>query len=258
VPPEQDLAGPQPGAATAAEPAATGGTDRAQARELAGAPQAEQLDERCGHEEPPGLTSEQDAGLAEISAAIRELADSSERYHLRAEQREAVIDHLREEVERLRRGERRGLLRPLLVEICRLRNDLLRQADNLPAEYTADQAAQLLRSYAETVELILESGGVVAFEPEIEAPFDPRRHRRVGAQPTGEPALAGRIASVRRSGYLDVDADSPVSAAEVVLFAAVTAAAQTPPTAPPRSLPSGAVPGEMPEPASSTDERDEL
>jgi hypothetical protein len=84
--------------------------------------------------------------LTEIRQALQELADSSERYHVRAEQREGFIDHLRAEVERLRRGDRRGLLRPLLVEMCRLRNDLLRQSDDLPADYDAELSRALLRS----------------------------------------------------------------------------------------------------------------
>jgi molecular chaperone GrpE (heat shock protein) len=158
--------------------------------------------------------------LAGIAASVRELADSTERYHARARQRENVIDHLGAEVDRLRRGERRGLLRPLLVEICRLRNDLLRQAGELPADFDTERAALLLRSYAESIELALENNGVVTFAPEGGDAFDPRMHRRVGGEPTPDPAFAGRIAGVRRDGYLDVDANSPIAPAEVVVFAA--------------------------------------
>ena len=200
------------------------------------------------------------ATLAGVLAAVRDLADSSERYHARAAQREGVIDHLHSEVDRLRRGERRGLLRPLLVEICRLRDDLLRQADDLPRDYDAERAGLLLRSYAESVELALENSGVMTFEPDLGDPFEPRMHRRVGAEPTGDPALAGRIARIRRSGYLDVDANSPIAPAEVVVFAAVSGAqAPAPPpaqTAPPAG-PVTANP-ETAHPASSVDKRDEL
>jgi molecular chaperone GrpE len=162
--------------------------------------------------------------LAGILSAVRELAVSSARYHSRAEQREGVIDHLHSEVDRLRRGERRGLLRPLLVEICRLRNDLLRQAEDLPSDFDAERARLLLRSYAESVELALENSGAVTFTPGEGAAFDPRMHRRVGAEPTSDPAAAGRVARVRRGGYLDVDANSPIAPAEVVLFGPVSAA----------------------------------
>jgi molecular chaperone GrpE (heat shock protein) len=158
--------------------------------------------------------------MAEIAASVRELADSADRYHARAEQREHVIDHLRDEVDRLRRGERRTLLRPLLAEICHLRNDLLRQAGELPENFDAERAALLLSSYAESVELALEHNGVVSFVPDSGEAFDPRMHRRVGGEPAPDPALIGRIAQVRRDGYLDVDANSPIAPAEVVVFAA--------------------------------------
>jgi molecular chaperone GrpE len=159
--------------------------------------------------------------MAAVAASVRDLAEASQAYHARAQQREQVIDHLHAEVDRLRRGERRALLRPLLAEMCRLRNDLLRQAAELPADFGADRAALLLRSYAESMELALENSGVVPFGPDSGDAFDPRLHRRVGAEPAAEPALAGRIAGVRRDGYLDVEANSPVALAEVVVFAAV-------------------------------------
>jgi hypothetical protein len=158
--------------------------------------------------------------MTKISIAIRELADSSERYHTRAEQREGVIDHLRSEVDRLRRGERRGLLRPLLADMSRLRNDLLRQAADLPGDFDAERAALLLRSYAESIELTLESNGVISYAPNSGDPFEPRMHRRVGGTSASEPTLAGRIAQVRRDGYLDIEANSPITPAEVIVFAA--------------------------------------
>jgi molecular chaperone GrpE len=159
-------------------------------------------------------------GPPDVSAAIRELADSSQRYHARAEQREAVIDHLREEVERLRQGERRGLLRPVLADLCRLRDDLLKQAATLPGDFDVAKAADLLRSYAETIELTLESNGVVTFAPDGDEPFNPRMHRRVSDEPTDDPARAGHIAQVRRDGYLDIEANSPIALAEVAVFTA--------------------------------------
>lgn len=158
--------------------------------------------------------------ITRIAASVRELADSAGRYHARAEQREHVIDHLRTEVDRLRRGERRSLLRPLLVEICQLRNDLLRQAGELPPDFDAGRATLLLKSYAESVELALEHHGVVSFAPEGGDAFDPRIHRRVGGEAAPDPALSGRIAEVRRDGYLDVDTNSPIAPAEVVVYAA--------------------------------------
>lgn len=167
-----------------------------------------------------GSPGANDEVMAQIAVSVRELADSAGRYHARAEQREQVIDHLRAEVDRLRRGERRTLLRPLLVEICQLRNDLLRQAGELPENFDAGRAALLLKSYAESVELALEHNGVVSFAPDGGDAFDPRMHRRVGGEVAPDPACTGRIAGVRRDGYLDIDTNSPIAPAEVVVFAA--------------------------------------
>ena len=146
----------------------------------------------------------------------------------------------------------RGLLRPLLVEMCRLRNDLLRQAEDLPGDFDADRARLLLRSYAESVELALEDGGVATFAPETGDRFEPRMHRRVGGEPTDDPEAVGRVAQVRRSGYLDVDTNTPIAPAEVVLFHRST---RTP--GPPPDAPIMGAPGEH-GPESATDERKEL
>jgi molecular chaperone GrpE (heat shock protein) len=158
--------------------------------------------------------------LAGLSAAVRELAAGAERYHDRAAQREGVIDYLRSELETLRRGERRGMLRPLLTELCRLRNDLLRQAATLPPDYDAEQAAKLLVSFAETVELALENNGVASYAPDEGDLFDPRRHRRLRGSESADPAKSGRIAQVLRDGYLDLEANSPIVPAEVTVFMA--------------------------------------
>lgn len=171
--------------------------------------------------DPPAPTAE--ALLTEISATLHTVADQAGRYHTRAEQREGVINLLRSELEVLRRGERRGLLRPLLADLCRLRGDLLSQSAALPTDFDAVKAADLLRSYAETIELTLDSNGVVTYAPEGGERFDPRLHRRVAGQPTDDPALAGHIAAVRRVGYLDIEANSPIAPAEVTVFAAVKA-----------------------------------
>jgi len=162
--------------------------------------------------------------LAEISASLEHLAESAQRYHARAEQREAVIDHFSSEVDRLRRGERRGLMRPLLVEICRLRADLLRQADDLPDDFDADRARLLLRSYADTVELVLEDNGITTYAPADGDAFNPRMHRQAGTAPAADASAVGSIASVRGNGYLDIDAGTPVAPAEVVVFVRVPAA----------------------------------
>jgi molecular chaperone GrpE len=206
-------------AASAGEPAAGDARD-ADGAGASNPGEAEAAD-AASPTDPAAPTAE--ALLAGMSVTLGEVADQSRRYHARAEQREGVIDLLRSELEVLRRGERRGLLRPLLADLCRLRGDLLSQSATLPADFDAAKAADLLRSYADTIELTLDSNGVVTYAPESGERFDPRLHRRVGGAPTDDPALAGHIAAVRRVGYLDIEANSPIAPAEVTVFAAAKA-----------------------------------
>lgn len=199
-----------------ADPAAATVPEASEGSTAPGGPEAADVAEAL----PTAGDSEGDP-VSLVSAAVQDLADSAQRYHDRAEQRESVIDYLRSELELLRRGERRGLLRPLLTDLCRLRNDLLRQADGLPADYDAEKAAGLLLSYAESVELTLEGNGVVTFAPDEGDAFDPRRHRKVRSKETTDPELGGRVAGVQRVGYLDVESHSPVTLAEVTVYAVI-------------------------------------
>lgn len=175
----------------------------------------------------PEATGTAEVLLTELSVTVREIAGASERYHARAEQREGVIDFLRSELETLRQGERRGLLRPVFTELARLREDLLKQAATLPADFDAAKAADLLRSYAETIELTLESNGVVTYTPDNGEPFNPRLHRRISGEATDDPARTGQVAAVKRDGYLDIEANSPIVPAEVTVFAVAAANSTT-------------------------------
>ena len=159
--------------------------------------------------------------LAELAAEVRRLAGAAEQYQERARQREGVIDYLRSELDLLRRGERRGLLRPILTEMSRLHADLARQVTSLRPDFTAEQAAKLLDSYAESLKDALEDNGVVTYTPEAGDLFDPRRHRQVKSLATSDPGLDGRVAAVRKAGYLDIEADSLLSPAEVTLYKTV-------------------------------------
>lgn len=203
------------GQAEAVQPEAAQSGDEA----LANAAESDDPETHAPETVAPEAAPTTQALLTEIAGAVREIADASARYHTRAQQREGVIDHQQAELDLLRRGERRGLLRPMLADLCRLRNDLLKQAATLPGDFDAAKAADLLRSYAETIQLTLESNGVIAFAPDSGEAFDPRMHRRVSGEGTADPALTGRIAGVQREGYLDLESDSPIAPAEVTVFA---------------------------------------
>lgn len=158
--------------------------------------------------------------LAEIRDQLAQLTEQTTKHHERASQRESVIDNMHSELEQLRRGERRSLLRPLVTEVCRLRDDLLRQADTLPADFDQQRAADLLRSYADSLEFTLEDNGITTFAPEIGEPFQARLHRVASKAPTRDSALVGTIAGVASPGYRDIEADAVVASARVVVHVA--------------------------------------
>lgn len=188
--------------------------------------------------------------LADMAHELGSLRQATDRYQERAASRERVIDQLSAEVDRLRMGDRRGVLRPLLVDLCRLRDDLLRQAASLPETFTVDQARALLRSFADTVELELETHGVLPYTAEPGGAFDPRRHRRLATVPTDVEAQHGTVAAVERDGYTDQETEKVLLPVGVLLHVFRATAHPSPTSAPDEAGPS--VPPPAAEPADPT------
>jgi hypothetical protein len=68
------------------------------------------------------------------------------------------------------------------------------------------------------MEIALADNGVSTYEPEPHDDFEPRGQRAVGRTPSDDPALVGRIAEIRRSGYRDIETNLPIAPAEVVVY----------------------------------------
>jgi molecular chaperone GrpE len=162
--------------------------------------------------------------LARIEDSVAELRDQQRAGHERAAARELVIDRLHEENQRLRAGETQLLLRPILIDLQRLRNELLRESAALPEVVPAARVADLLRSLSVSVELTLERGGVTVIRPAVGDAFDPARHRAASATGAAGPEEDGTIAEVLGDGYLDTVTDRVVAPATVLVrrWAAVT------------------------------------
>jgi molecular chaperone GrpE len=165
------------------------------------------------------------AGSAEVLAAVGELSDQVAglsagvaREHDRAQAREAVIDRLHAEVERLRAGEARSLLRPAVTDLWRLRDDLRAQARGVPETMNRGEVAALLESYADTVVLILERCGVAAVRPAAQDPFDPRQQQACGVAETHLRDLDGTVASIVSEGYAEADTGRPIAPARVIVY----------------------------------------
>lgn len=146
-----------------------------------------------------------------LTAVLEQLRSSAER----AAARERIIDRLHEENQRLRAGDRQLVLRPVLVDLQQLRTDLLRQAADLSAASTPEQAAGLLRSFAYSTELALERGGVTVLAPAAGTAFDQALHRAVRVVPAERPEDDGTIARVVGDGYFDTVQDRAITPATV-------------------------------------------
>jgi molecular chaperone GrpE len=168
-----------------------------------------------GADEPAGSVLD---AIKALNATVDSLSFQMAREHDRARAREAVIDRLHEETQRLRAGETRELLRPVLADLRQLRDDLLGEARSLPETMSSDNAAVLLESYADSVVTILERHGVTPVRPEPLASFDPRRHRAAGVTETSDPKLAGTIAMVLSDGYETADTGAMVAPASVIVY----------------------------------------
>jgi molecular chaperone GrpE len=144
---------------------------------------------------------------AESAALIERLAAIDARLgalNERAAHREAVIDRLHQEKEELRRGERRLLLEPVVADLIRLHDSLTREVAR--ARGAEEQAhAELLRSFADDVETMLDRCGIDTLTVEPGAHHSVHEHRVVGVLPTDAPELHNTIAEVVGLGFRERD-----------------------------------------------------
>ncbi|MFC9975920.1 nucleotide exchange factor GrpE [Spirillospora sp. NPDC127200] len=190
----------------AAEPgarAAAPGAERASAGGRAAPPEGgrtgEQAEQRPDQQaaERPGERSA--AGLAEALAALTERLD---REHERAAHREAIIDRLHEENQRLRRDELQSALEPVRTALYRLHDQVRRAAADWAAAPPApERAAALLESVAGDVLDALAGTGVERFRVEPGVPYDASRHRPVDVETVTDPALAHTVRAVHTEGF---------------------------------------------------------
>lgn len=156
--------------------------------------------------------------LGELRAGLAQVLEELRGTHERAAARERVIERLHEDNQRLRAGERQLVLRPVLVDLQRLRNELLREAAvaaNDPA-LPGEAVEKLLVSFAHSVEQALERGGVLVVRPAVGNAFDPAQHRAVQAVRAAD-GEDGTVAAVVTDGYRDVVTDRTLAPAAVTV-----------------------------------------
>jgi molecular chaperone GrpE len=155
--------------------------------------------------------------LAAVEEALTALARRFDGESARAAARERVIDRQHADIERLRGDDRVGLLRPVVTDLCRLRNDLLRQSAVVPPEISAEQVAALLESYAVSVEEALLRCGVEVLPREVDTPFAPGRQQVARIVEVDDPRRDGTVAEVVQDGYAEIDGGRLVMPARVAV-----------------------------------------
>ncbi|WP_084263053.1 nucleotide exchange factor GrpE [Actinomadura formosensis] len=154
----------------------------------------------------PGAPGEATAFRAEIREALAGLVTRLDREHERAAHREAVIDRLHEENQRLRRGELQSMLEPVRTALYRLHDQARRESDRLSAPGLTDppdprRTALLLTAVADDVADALARLGVERFTVEPGAPYDASRHRPVAVTPVADPLRDGTVTAVQSDGF---------------------------------------------------------
>ncbi|TYK45831.1 nucleotide exchange factor GrpE [Actinomadura decatromicini] len=138
--------------------------------------------------------------------ALAGLAARLDREHERAAHREAVIDRLHAENQRLRRGELDAMLEPVRAALYRLHDRTRRESRRLAAPDPADppdprRTALLLAAVADDVADALARLGVERFTVEPGQPYDASRHRPVAVTPVDDPLRADTVTAVESDGF---------------------------------------------------------
>ncbi|MFG2089848.1 nucleotide exchange factor GrpE [Spirillospora sp. NPDC048824] len=147
-----------------------------------------------------------EAFRADVRDALAGLAARLDREHERAAHREAVIDRLHEENQRLRRGELQAMLEPVRAALYRLHDQARRESCRLSAPDMTEPpdpegTALLLGAMADDVADALARLGVERFTAEAGAPYDASRHRPVAVTPVDDPMRDGTVTTVQSDGF---------------------------------------------------------
>jgi molecular chaperone GrpE len=157
------------------------------------------------------------AELGEIGSELARLSVLLEREHERAAHREAIIDRLHEDNQRLRRGELQELHEPVRTALYRLHDMIKRESERWADPGTLDptHVAPLLAAIADEIAESVARTGVERFTVKPGDRYDTARHRPVGTEPVTDPELDGAVVTARTDGF--ERGDRVVRRAEVIV-----------------------------------------
>lgn len=155
----------------------------------------------------------EDAGQpeADLAAELRRLAEGLEGLGTQFAEKlrhvaheEKVVDRLHAELQQYKGDLYAQLLRPLLLELVRIRDSMVRRVQRLQALPAEEQSVSLqeFESYAQDIGLLLENNEVEIYAAQVGQPFAPQRQRATQRMPTGHKALHGVVESTVSDGYL--------------------------------------------------------
>jgi molecular chaperone GrpE len=133
----------------------------------------------------------------DLSKRLSAVEEQLGEFHRRAAHRETIIDRLHEENQRLKQGEHRVVLEPVVADLIRLHDQLSREARR------AGSGDGLVSSFAEEVAEILDRCGIEVFAAEPGEPYLSDRHRPLAVVPTADPGLHNTVAEAAAAGFYD-------------------------------------------------------
>jgi molecular chaperone GrpE len=140
--------------------------------------------------------------LGELSGRLDKVEEHLGGFNQRAAHREAVIDRLHEENQRLRHGIGRIVLDPVVADLIRLYDQLEREVRRLGAD---GPDGRLMRSFSEDVLEILDRCGIEVFPVAPGDLFERGRHRPVGVIPCDDGARHNTLAEITAAGFHERD-----------------------------------------------------
>lgn len=142
---------------------------------------------------PPAEQPYQDDVLiSRLEAVEHQLAE----FHRRSAHREEIINRLHEDNQRLKQGEHRLVLEPVIADLIRLHEQLARQVRRTPDD-------GMLASFVDEVDEILDRCGIEVFMAAEGDPYRSDRHKPLAVVPTPDPQLHNTVAEPIAAGFID-------------------------------------------------------
>lgn len=154
-----------------------------------------------GSTELPSAEPEIQRGIQQVLEAIQSLRHDFETKIKYDETKERQITLLHNELQEQRQGLHFRILRPLLLDLIALYDDIAKLLESTAEEsLTANQSRRNLESIQQSIEEMLRRNGVEPFTVEGDA-VSIERQRVLKVLPTSEPLLDKKIAQRLRTGF---------------------------------------------------------